>query len=744
MVINKQEKANMRKFVKPVTNEQQPVPFGPRPWNLKEEVAIYARQSTTKQTVENRESSEAQTKDQLQKVLAIGWTEDKITVFIEGDGKRGVSGRLRIDKRTGLNALVEGIYSGRFKFIFVINEGRLFRDETMIGPDTFIDACKRFDVVVVTDTYRYDFNRNPFDADQFRLQCQIAARFITDHVGMMNRMRDRVAKRGQYYGGGIGIGYILDANNRPTPYEPHAKIIREIFKRYRALGGNVAQLARELNANKYVFPPYEAGVKGPYTHLTVKNGGYGLTRAGLASILTNTQYIGYWSFKGQIRRDENRQPIINHPPIIEDLNDFWYAFNRLSPTTIDGEINTRRSPVVRYEQEGKIPSNALFKYGDNLLISPHGSVFVAKDRRKDGTVYEQYSISRKNTPDYMERKLARFNVKVLDTAFVGKMFEHLIAWKEAEEASQQTAQEINQTPRTIGALISEQLQQEAEEAQENGQTASIKAINGQLEQLRPKIAHHRRLIKGGYGLSDKELEDLGTELSKLQQTEQELEAAIKSIEKEAEEREESQQLVDEALEQWNSYTILQKRRVIKSVVTTVTISRVSPSWLMVEITWKGIGSMLPMTDIGYLWLPGAANVDWSQEEIDILREMYPYEHADTILERLPYRSWRAIIKYASGHSIKRQVFKSPSSQELRKLSLSDIVFMDQVGIDYQPLDRGQQCYIYWSDSETMLPMSEGAAEIQDLMTDDNDEVTSSPNSVPTSRPLSILLKSSPS
>src|SRR5579884_855695 len=245
----------MRKLVKPTNDEQQQPTYGPRPWNLLVEVAIYARQSTTKQTVENKESSEAQTKDQLEKVRAIGWSDDNVTLFIEGDGKRGVSGRIRIDKRTGLNALMEGIYAGRFKYIFVMNEARLFRDETMIGPDTFIDACKTHDVIVVTDMYRYDFNRNPYDADQFRIQCQIAARFITDHVGMMNRMRDRVAKRGQYFGGGIGIGYILDENNRPIPYEPHALIIRWMFKQYRLLNGNITRLARELNAKEYVFPP---------------------------------------------------------------------------------------------------------------------------------------------------------------------------------------------------------------------------------------------------------------------------------------------------------------------------------------------------------------------------------------------------------------------------------------------------------------------------------------------------------
>ena len=47
------------------------------------------------------------------------------------------------------------------------SDSRLFRDEFMIGPDTFIKACYDHDVQVVTWTYRYDFRRNPYDMDQF-------------------------------------------------------------------------------------------------------------------------------------------------------------------------------------------------------------------------------------------------------------------------------------------------------------------------------------------------------------------------------------------------------------------------------------------------------------------------------------------------------------------------------------------------------------------------------------------------
>ncbi len=300
----------MRKLSKVVTEE--PSYDLSRQWRTNLPCAIQARQSTTKQTIENKESAEAQTKDQLQKVITLGWKDDLITVFIEGEGKRGVSGRLRIDERPGLSALMEGIYNDSFKTIFTWNESRLFRDEFMIGPDTFIKACYDHDVVVVTWMYRYDFRRNPYDMDQFREQCKIAARFIKDHVKYMNLMRNRVAQRGQYFGGRVPIGYILDENDRFIPYEPHAKIVRWIFRRYKQVG-SASQVARELNERQsYVFPPYEAGVKAPYTNLTVRYGGYGITTNGVLSVLSNVQYLGYFVFKQQVMREDGK-PVVMIP-----------------------------------------------------------------------------------------------------------------------------------------------------------------------------------------------------------------------------------------------------------------------------------------------------------------------------------------------------------------------------------------------------------------------------------------------
>lgn len=682
-------------------------------WRTNYPCAIQARQSSTKQVLENRESSEAQTKDQLEKVLAIGWTDNLITIFIEGDGKRGVSGRLRIDERPGLSALLDGVYNDTFKTIFTWSESRLFRDEFMIGPDTFIKACYDHDVVVSTRTYRYDFRRNPFDMDLFRMQCQIAARWIKDHVfGYMIPMRERVGKRGQYYTGSVPIGYILDKSkhlenglpnpkyNHFIPYEPHAKIVQWIFKRYRELGGNIQQLGRELIAMPFVFPPFEAGIKIPHVKLKPKGGGYTLTRSGLMWILTNVVYVGYWKFQNQVLRDEEGTPIINHPPIV-DAYDFWYAFNQLSEYTIDGEINEAKERVVRYDQEGKIPSEALLKEGGIIKGINNNSVYTFKVRER-GKYREAYGIKSYSDGFETSHYATRVDASMFDNMLVDRMFEHLEEWKTKQEEAG-----------NVGASIYEELQKE----EPDEKASKTKAIDEQLASIEQKLAHYKRLVEKGFGLPDKTLEEYGLAIAELTQAQKILTDKKNEMESETEERAESKELVDEATERWNKYTLRQKRRVVRFVIYSVIIERVATSWLKVEIIWKGLGDSLPTADTGYLWLPGASNTPWTDEETEIVREMYPHGDAKEIIARLPNRAWKSIIAYASRKDISRYVRKQNTKDpEAFYFSVSDRSFMEEHSIDLSMHKRGT---VFWTDSETFLPVQE-----EDSI-DESEEITAS-------------------
>ena len=324
-------------------------------------IAIYGRQSTKNQVENNRESYEAQTKDLLKRALDMGWKEGNIIVYVENirnDGAvRSASGRLRIDQREGLSALVERIEQGEIKAVMVYQEDRLFRDETGIQYNVFIDICKRNSVLVITPLYIYDFNNDRYAIRLFRDKMQQAADFFTDYSKRLCDLRQRVSERGGYDGRGIAVGYTVDRNrNSPTfkkylIYEPHAEVVRWLFRRYRELCGNLHALCRELNQLTFVFPPFQQGIELTRYQLSRSpSGGYLLSRSGLKFLLTNVVYIGWWMFQESVVQKDN------HPAIVDE-DDFWYAFHRLSPILPDGAENTHYSPQVRKGlKEGHTPA----------------------------------------------------------------------------------------------------------------------------------------------------------------------------------------------------------------------------------------------------------------------------------------------------------------------------------------------------------------------------------------------------
>ncbi len=151
------------------------------------------------------------------------------------------------------------------------------------------------------------------------------------------------------------------------------------------------------------------------------------------------------------------------------------------------------------------------------------------------------------------------------------------------------------------------------------------------------------------------------------------------------------------------------------------ISKVAPTWLKIEIIWKGIG--IPTADIGYLMLNSAANKEWNDKEIALLREMYPHSKADEILEKLPNRAWAAIKQYAYRKNLRREIHNTPRDKKLMRISLRDIDFMEKHNIDAENISKG---LVHWSDSETFLPMlEEDIIDADMLITSENQERMSS-------------------
>src|SRR6266567_1535809 len=230
---------------------EQQAPQQYNPWEkpvlpVGDELGIYARQSTSYQVKNNLESNEMQTQGLVQYGKDLGWTdENKITLFAQDMAR---SGKLKIVDREGMLTLIEMIRKGQIKAVLAAKVDRLFRDETALEYNTFIQVCKKHNCLVIIPPYTiYNF-ANKRDVKEFRYQCEKAADFLDDYVERLKALKERAVLKGLYGGGYIPIGATIDRRKTitnengvvlPNPnwkkyirYEPHAEVIDWCLERF--------------------------------------------------------------------------------------------------------------------------------------------------------------------------------------------------------------------------------------------------------------------------------------------------------------------------------------------------------------------------------------------------------------------------------------------------------------------------------------------------------------------------------
>jgi DNA invertase Pin-like site-specific DNA recombinase len=650
----------MRKYVPPSAQPTPDRPFGQPTLALDKFLAIYARQSTKEQVINNREAYDQQTKGLLKQALELGWADDHILVYIENKRKdgtwRSASGRLRIDQREHLQALTERIEKDEVKAVLVWAVDRLFRDEDMIQPPTFVKLCKDHHCIVITTDDIYDFNnKRRDDRKRFLDAAQAAADYVTKHVkGRMIPALAQLSLRGCADSRMLSVGYIVVDRQRYLPdgsenpkykrlviYEPHARIVRWLFKRFRELGGNLRALLREINAWPYVFPFFEDPRHARYVSLSKNEKGYKITRGGLRSLLTNTVYIGWWYFKGVIVSKTNHDPIVSE-------TDFWYAFNRLSPTTIDGEVNERPTvPPARYTHDGSPPPVALL---DGIIAGEDVPVYVMR------TDPPNYMITNEE-PERGHRQKVSIGVAELDAIFTQRLL-HVLEHTEHGATLQQRIHEIR-----------------------NERDQELVSVDAQIIEVRQQIAkwEKSKRIAQEEGYEDGEREAV-RELKSKTAILRELQTKQETAAVEDAELLELLDLLFGAALGWDALDFQKKQRFIRLSTESITLSEVSTHFLKLEIEWSG---PYERTDVGYIWRKLGYLGLYTDEEKEILRELYPYAERSVILDRLPYRCWQGITAQAYRTGLSRpHAFQNDSGLH-KEVSRSDADIVAFLGTEYE-------------------------------------------------------------
>lgn len=635
-----------------------PEQWRPPTLRTKMRAAVYARRSderARKKETDTSQSREMQTEDLLDWACKAGWDQELLEPYF---ADLGLSGTLRPDERPDLLRLFDDIDAGKYDHgtIICYQESRLFRDDTQIYYNQFIQKCKAHDVLVVAVspyTMIYDF-ADEFLTEMFRWKCKEAGEFIKQQIkGWMLPARIRAAKHGQWSGlGDVSIGYVVDIDPKsPTykrflVYQPHAEIVVYLFVRFAELAGDLTKLMRELVENPIVFPPIPEELKQTVylkSRMMSISGGRLRTRTALVSILTNRHYIGWRIVAGEVVNKNS------HPAIV-DTQLFEFAFTALTGMDLEGNVLELPKKRGRYYQKTGDERKSLLK---DRIQGSDGQVYV-KHIGRDQYNYTYIPNAWKDQPGFTNRgHIELINTERLDAVVVERLFFHI--------------KKINNLPEYNQALEAKRVEKERAIEQVKVSLASIPVEQERLiaQLARTENESVQRLLLA--------------EVEKLENERKRLANALPALQKE---RDEVLHSLDIELlllqENWQDYPISKRIALLNFLIYAVEVDLMSPRWLRIRVTWLreewGCEQM-------YLCRPHIGGRAWTKSEEDFIREHFSTAKREFILRGIPNRTWKTIRRQAATYGLRREVYEvNLEMPQDSCFSMNDLRFMEQQGI----------------------------------------------------------------
>ena len=637
MIHDRPKGKKIRSIVKPA--QQNPV-YSMSEFPKDEPGVIYVRQSSIKQMQNNIHSFEMQT----DKFIEYFREQMRCTGYIETIADdEGVSGTKDIHERAGLTRLmrlIEGkelLKGKRVGWVGAVHVNRLTRDKWLVTPGTIMKECYEHNVWVATLRMNFNF-QDEYCRRVFMIEAEESARHLEWMKLVLGGGRITASSNGYYDGRWIAPGYMVDRSDEKkkkyVPYEPHAEIVKWLFRRFFDLDGDFPQLCREVAEKPFLFPAFEpwvdpktvskfSGNKGEKRGSLITEGPnagcYRVTMHGLKSILTNPVYIGWWlPIGGGVVEN-------NHPAIIDDAL-FTFAHKRLSIYDLTGE---RQKPErVNRRGEGKgILKKVLYDDEGKLMYVHFGEDGKARFR------YRSLAANGITSPTY------RYSVEVAeyDQIFLEKLFERIQVLENLDWADKLQERLGNRRKQLEEkkSLLRKQIDRATRQRAEIMETLSDPDI--------PKS----KQMKIDYANQAAGLEQ------KIHQWELELAAPLNEEDDEEITLYQIHSLLPDIKQDWHNLSFAVRLRFVGALVRKVVLTPVAPSWMKLEIYWKSaIGNYI---DVGYIRKFQANGSKWTREEDAIIQELYPTADGAEILKRLPGRTWRSILIRASKLKITREL-----------------------------------------------------------------------------------------
>lgn len=609
-----------KKYKPQPRNESSPTHLGTLP--VDRPIAVYYRQSSMKQV--GNISTDMQQIDLPNYIMSLGWQQDDIILIDEDEGVKGMS------------RLFDQILTQKIGAVAVQAEDRLFRDETQIQVNVFIDACVKNDVRVIPPYFKYNFadkHEGPYHRLLFRMRAEQAADFLNSYVrGRLYAAKERMLRQGMWMGGNINLGYMVD--NRKTlpsgipnpnwrkyqPFEPCAEIVAKIFETFVMLGGNQRSTLRYLHDNGPHFPDFDnPQLQNLVPHgfswakpvrMRKRDGIYMVGSVSLKNMVTNAVYLGHWVFKDQVVQWNN------HPPLVPD-DLFYQAFNYISLVNLDGTPNENYSPRLgrRHSTKKKARSveepiyiGLVGSYHDGQWRNATASwtkgmqMYAYTVNYLDSADNQQHLWSRRG--DYFDRIINEMLFEKLQATFNQNVWDDVLSSTSDDfDIEQRMLQhQLNTIEDKISALL------------DNFSYVQSKTLTQALEK---QFADH-----------EQEKARLESKLKGIHQRIEEWESLIALA-----------QRADNVLQNWDNMDLIEKRAIAQVFIECIIVTQTEKYRVAnVEIRWKDNSKdefVLPWSAKTWtLWLP---------TEVNTLRELIQQQATqEEISAALPKRNWRAI------------------------------------------------------------------------------------------------------
>lgn len=615
-----------RKY-QPQNMAEKPTISGAMP--LDRDIAVYYRQSSMAQV--GNVSTDMQQIDLPKYVRSLGWHDDSIIMI---DDDEGVSGAKRIDERKGMSRLYDLIMQGLIGAVAVQAEDRLFRDETQIQVNVFIDACVKSNVRVLTPYFKYNFadkHEGPYHRLLFRMRTEQAADFLNSYVrGRLFAAKERMTMQGLWIGGNINLGFMVDDRKHlPSgilnpnwrkfePFEPCAAVVRELFEIFIRFGGNMRRTLAHIHEHGPHFPDFDdpefqrlvpPGYICDKPMRMLKRGGvYTPSRMAMVNMMTNVVYIGHWMFRDQIVQWNN------HPPIVSEET-FFRAFNYLSPYTITGEENRDYTPAFKRDRskEDREGAKPIFKgligtyyegkWRQAITCWGTGMKAYAYSTKHDDLATNQHTLWSRRC-DYFDQVLTEIMLNKLRSTFDADVWSNVLVDAAEDFAAERRllSSQMNTVSQRMQAIIT------------NMSYIQSLSLSQAMEQ------EFRRF--------ESEQIDLQRKLDALERRLQRQEALMKLAEQ-----------AENVLANWHSMSLKDQRTVAHAFIVRIVVTPTGKHRVAeVEIQWRD-------ESIDRFILPYRADkwTLWRPAEVERLTELLERQATQVeMAQALPERNWRSI------------------------------------------------------------------------------------------------------